>query len=50
MEFWLLVKLGIAINTAINAGYAVAGGYLIRIGYQYYTDYKEAISRENGVR
>jgi len=46
MEFLLLAKIGMLVNVVTTSGYVVAGGYLVRTGIQYITDYKQSIERE----
>lgn len=46
MEFWLLAKVGMIINSIVYSGYAVAGGYIVKTGIRYFQDYKEAIARD----
>lgn len=46
MEFWLLTKIGIAIDIIVKAGYVLAGSYVARTGYRYYKDYKYYVEQE----
>ena len=46
MEFVLLAKVGMAIKVIVYAGYAMAGGYVLKTGHQYVRDYKESMANE----
>jgi hypothetical protein len=48
MEFLLLAKVGLVIDTVVKVGYAFAGSYIVRIGFKYVQDYKESVANEKG--
>ena len=50
VEFWLLAKVGMIVQTAVNAGYLLAGGYAIRTGYTYVQDYRDSVARERELK
>lgn len=46
MEFLLLAKVGIVIDSIVRAGYILAGSYIVRTGVRYVTDYRESLSKD----
>ncbi|MFQ3543619.1 hypothetical protein Q7A53_05990 [Halobacillus rhizosphaerae] len=46
MDSNLLTQVGMVINTIVYMGYGITGGYIIKTGFRYFTDYKEAVSIE----
>ena len=46
MEFALLMKVGLIIDTIVKIGYAFAGSYIVRTGIRYYKDYKYYTEQE----
>lgn len=40
MEFALLVKIGAIINVIVKSGYVLAGGYIVKTGVTYVSDYR----------
>lgn len=49
MEYVLLAKVGFAIGVVVKTGYVVAGGYLVKTVYRYYSDYKTSTANERSV-
>lgn len=47
MEFMLLAKVGVIIDTVVKAGYVFAGSYIVRTGIRYYKDYKGYVEQES---
>lgn len=48
MEYILLAKVGVIINGIVKLGYCIAGGYFVKTGLKYVSDYKESIEQEKG--
>lgn len=46
MEFMLLAKVSVIIDTVVKAGYVFAGSYIVRTGIRYYQDYVGYIEQE----
>jgi len=46
MDFMLLAKVGMIIDGIVKGGYAIAGVYLVKTGWRYYTDYKQYLEQE----
>lgn len=46
MEVELLTKIGYAISLFVNGGYVIAGSYLVKTGFRYFSDYKESVDKE----
>ena len=46
MEFLLLAKVGLVIESIVRAGYVLAGSYFVKTGAIYIRDYKESIEKE----
>lgn len=46
MEFWLLTKIGVAVDLVVKVGYAIVGGYVLKTGVRYYQDYKISVEQE----
>lgn len=46
MEFLLLAKVGLVVDTVVKIGYGIAGSYFIKTAIRYVSDYKESIARE----
>lgn len=46
MEFLLLAKVGLVIESIVRAGYVLAGSYFVKTGAVYVRDYKDSIERE----
>lgn len=49
MEYELLARVGMGIGLIVKGGYALAGSYFVRVGFKYFSDYKESVSNEKGV-
>lgn len=48
MEFLVLAKVGMIVNGIVKLGYCIAGGYLVKTGVKYVSDYKESLEQEKG--
>lgn len=46
MEYAILAKFIMVMNTLVKSGYAIAGGYLVKTGIIYVKDYKESVEKE----
>ena len=49
MEFVLLAKVGMVIDTIVRSGYVLAGSYFVKTVVRYINDYKESVANDKEV-
>lgn len=50
VDYETLAKVGTVINLAVNGGYVIFASYMARIGFRYFSDYKESVANDEGVK